>query len=77
MTTMTRSKATASRPTPTSSVRSFFDGEDMDSLADQLEHLHELLASLNEEVAAAKEAGFSEARIREIIRDEMRNNEDC
>jgi len=48
-----------------------FDGEDMDSLGDQIEHIHELLAALNEEVAAAKETGFSGARIREIVRDEM------
>lgn len=50
-----------------------FDGEDMDSLGDQVEHLHELMAALNEEVAAAKETGFSEERIQEIVRDEIEN----
>jgi len=52
-----------------------FDGEDMDSLGDQIEHLYELIATLNEEVAAAKETRFSEERIREVVRDEMGRSE--
>jgi metallo-beta-lactamase family protein len=48
-----------------------FDCDDMDTFADQLEHVHELLSALNEEVAVAKENGFDEAQIREIVRDEI------
>ena len=45
---------------------------DEETYGDQLEHLHELMAALNEEVAAARnETGFDEATIRRIVRDEL------
>jgi metallo-beta-lactamase family protein len=56
--------------TPTLSSEHFEDEEL--SYAEQFEHVHELIATLSEELAAArKDTGFSEAEIREIVRDEQ------
>lgn len=39
---------------------------------EQLDHLYDLLAALNKEVAAARnEPGLTEAEIRDIVRDEL------
>lgn len=45
-------------------------------LEDQIDHLYDLVSQLNEEVAAARnKTGFSEADIREIVRDETETDE--
>jgi predicted metal-dependent RNase len=45
-------------------------------LEDQIDNLYDLLSQLNEQVAEARnETGFSEAEIREIVRDEIERDE--